>query len=125
MQSSENIKIINTKIRKFNLNIARNIEKNITLKAVWNVDIKTPKADDDRTALFCSELNLNTPEGEDFIVEIKADFIFEFAEKPLDYKDIAQKVCVPMMQMELSEKLDSILKISGYSELRLIEQLNN
>lgn len=120
------VKILYTRIRRINLNIAKNLPKNLTLNADWNTEIKVSK-DKDRNVLFLINLKVFDKENKEFDVEMDGEIIFEFNEKPEDLKKISTEKCIPLAQKEMSARLDNILVSSGYSKLDLASKigLNN
>lgn len=113
---TDDVKILYTRIRKINLNIAKNIPNNLRLNAEWNTEIKVSK-DKDKDILFLVNLKLFDESHEEFMVELNGEIIFEFDEKPDDLRKVSTEICIPLAQNEMSARLDDILVSAGYSKL--------
>lgn len=124
MQSSLNTRIKETKLTSVNVNIPRNISNNLKLKGEWNTELYIPEEKENNTLLFVVELSLTEENEENFEIKLKADIIFEFDEIPQDYKSVGDERCMPLAQNKLSEMLDNILEISGYTKLNLAGQMD-
>lgn len=120
---TDDVKILNTRIRMINLNIARNLANNLKLDAEWNMEARISK-DKDKDILFLVNLKVFDEKHENFMVELNGEIIFEFSEKPDDLNKISEERCMPLAQIELSEILDNILNNAGYAKLDLAHKMN-
>lgn len=116
------LEIQRKRIRKVHIDISQNLSNGFQLKVESKVQIKTPKVEEDKTALVLMETNISIPDSDDFDITMSAEFLFKFDEILDDYKSVAEERCIPLVQEDLFKSLDNILVEMGFNRLNLAEK---
>ena len=119
---TDDIKIIATRVRKIDLNIASEISNSLTLNVEWVTEIRASE-DKDKRIMLLVNLKVYDESHEKFFVEMNGESIFEFKEKPDDLMKVSKEECLPMAQIKLSEILDNILLNVGFAKLNVAKDI--
>lgn len=115
-------KILGQRIIHSDVYISQKISAKFGLGIKCQIEMKTPKDQDEKSVLLKIKMNIDS-EDEKVKIELLSDVIFELNELPDDYNNIAESILVPMARDSLLNSLDDILVVMGYNKMGLAKKM--
>ncbi|MGB4661460.1 MAG: hypothetical protein WBI07_19970 [Mobilitalea sp.] len=116
------MKILKKRINKVHIDISQNLSGEFKLKAESKVQVKTPKEEEEKTALILIETSISIPDSDDINIILNAEYVSKFDGVPSDYNTFIEEKCIPLAQEALFKSLDNIIIEMGYEKLGLAEK---